>query len=135
MTAKQIVSIILRLWGALWALGAIISFPGVIVFAAQAVDSQSRRIMLSNGIVELVWLVLGCVLFLKNEQIAAALFPNLEGEVSISATWRELQEVGFSLLAIYFGLGAVSHLAGVIYQFARSAPVDDQSRFSEIAQR
>src|SRR5438128_8720317 len=117
MTAKQFVRILLRLWGALWALRALISMPGILIVAAQTSGSHSRLMILSNGIVELVWFVLGCVLFLKNEQVAAALFPNIEGQISISATSHEVQEVGFSLLAVYFGLGAVSHLAGLIYQF------------------
>jgi hypothetical protein len=135
MTARTLVSILLRLWGALWALGAILSFPRVLLFAAQAGDSHSRHLMLGNAVIEFVWLVLGFVLFIKNEQIAAALFPTLEGELSISATSSELQEVGFSLLAIYFGVGAVARLAGLIYEMARASPFDDRSRFSELAQR
>ena len=63
------------------------------------------------------------------------MFPNVEGSLSVAATSRELQEVGFSLLAIYFGLGAVSRLAGLIYQFARIRPIDDQSSFSQLAER
>lgn len=35
----------------------------------------------------------------------------------------------------YFGLGALARLAGLMYQFARAAPVDNQSRFTELAQR
>ena len=135
MTARKFVSIVLRLWGALWALRAIIAFPGVLFFAAQTADSHSRHIILGNTVVELVWLVLGCVLFVKNEQIGAALFPDLQGELSIAATSSELQEVGFSLIAVYFGVGAISRLAGLIYQFARATPFDDQSRFSRLAER
>jgi len=135
MSAKTLVSIILRLLGALWVLSAIIGVPSVILFAAQTTDSSSRHIMLGNAVVDLVWLILGCVLFFKNEQIAGVLFPNTEGELAIAATAHELQQVGFSLLAVYFGIGAVARLAGLLYQFARAAPADDQSRFYEIARR
>src|SRR5437879_10592983 len=103
MSAKTIISILLRLWGALWAIGAIIGIPGVLIYAGQAADSQTRHIMLSNGVVDLVWLGLGCLLFFKSEQVADAMFPNVEGSLSIAATSSELQQVGFSLLAIYFG--------------------------------
>jgi len=112
----------------------VISIPGILFFASQ-VASDSRRITLSNGVVELVWLVLGCFLFFKSDQVADALFPTLDDELSINTTSRELQEVGFSLIAIYFAVGAVSRLAGLIYVFARAVPVEGQSRFTEVAQR
>jgi hypothetical protein len=74
MTAKQIVNIFLRLKGALWVLAALISFPAMLFFASSATDVQTRKMVLGNGLGEIVWLVIGIVVFFKSEVIATALF-------------------------------------------------------------
>jgi len=62
MTAKQIVNIVLRLLGALWALSAIISLPDLLQFASAA-DEQTRRLTLGNALSTLVWLIIGAAMF------------------------------------------------------------------------
>ena len=123
MTAKQIVNIVLRLLGALWALSAIISLPDLLQFATAA-DDQTRRLTLGNALSTLVWLIIGAAMFFKSEQIASALFPDTD-RLSISATSDELQQVGFSLLSVYFGIGAIATLAGLIYVAIRNEPMDE----------
>ncbi len=123
MTAKQIANVALRLLGALWILSAIVSLPNLLQYASGA-DSQARRIVLGSAIGELVWLLVGVSLFLKSERIAALLFPG-EDRLSVSATAEELQQVGFSLLSVYFGVGAAGRVAGLIYVALRNEPIDE----------
>lgn len=134
MTARNIISIVLRLWATVWVVGTVTSMATMLVFATHATNGESRHIFVSNFVVGVVWIVLGCVLFFQNERLAAALFPKTEGELAIAATSQELQAVGFSLLAIYFGCHAVSRLAGILYEFVRTPTFGDQSRFSGLAQ-
>jgi hypothetical protein len=133
MTARQIVNIVLRLWGALWALGAIINFPPMLEFATSVHDAPSFRMALSNALVNLVWLVVGAVLFFKSERIANAFFPDGEA-LSISATAPELQQIGFSLLAAYFGIGACSRLLGHLYVLIRGDLPNGMSRIDYVLQ-
>jgi len=127
MTAKQLANIALRLLGALWTLSAIISLPNLLQLSSAA-DIQTRKLMLGSGVGELVWLIAGVALFLKSEKLAAFFFPGAE-LLSISASAQDLQQVGFSLLSVYFGISAAGRVAGLIYLAIRSEPFEE-SRLS-----
>ena len=103
-------------------ISAIISFP-ILLLNARA-NAEWRVVELSNGVSQIVWLIIGATLFFKSERIAAGLFPQSE-QMSMSVTPEDLQKVGFSLIAIYFGIAAIASLGGLAYLAIRNEPVDE----------
>lgn len=120
MTARHLATIVLRILGALWALGSLFALPGMLALAPQA-DAQTRRILMSNGVAQLVWLALGMLLFLYAERVAQWMFAGDE-QLSVSATAGR-----FSLLAIYFAIPALAQIVAFIYRMRHNAPKGDSS--------
>ena len=111
MTAKQLANVILRLLSAVWTLS----------------------VLLGNVLVEIVWLIVAIIVFFNSEQIANFLFAGNAEQLSIAATARQLQELGFSLIAVYLGVSAAGRVTSLIYEFIRVEPDMDESRIAYLA--
>jgi len=104
-------------------LKTIISFPVALRLAMTAGDAQVHHYAMANALVEIVWLAAGAILFFMSEQIANFLFADGE-PLAISASAPELQRIGFSVIAVYFGVGSLAELFRFAYLYVRERPVD-----------
>ena len=120
MTAREITNVVLRLLGLIWVAGAALTMPQF--FWLDASTPQSKHLVIGSALSALLWLMFGLVVIVSSRTIADWLVGPGEA-LSIAATPRELQEIGLSLLGVYFGVGALGRLAGLVYIFARQDAV------------
>ena len=104
-------------------LGALMSFPVALRFAMAAGAMQTHSVAMANALHEIAWMVVGAVVFFKSESIANFLFADGE-PLAISASAADLQRVGFSVVAVVFGVSAVAELARLGYLYLRDRPSD-----------
>ncbi len=127
MTAKEIANIVLRLLGALWCVSALLSVPSMFVVPVTSADIPTRAFIISATINAALSFAAGAALLVWSRPVAASLFPSPQ-ELSIAATAPELQEVGFSLLAVYFAIEALSRIGGLTYTALQHEAWQDESR-------
>jgi hypothetical protein len=117
MTARHLANVAFRILGLMWSAAALVSLPEILTLGTAA-DANTRRIILTNTLVQILWLIIGVLLFVYCDRIAARMFRGDE-PLEISATAPQLQEIGFSLLALYLGIPALVRVIALIYEAKR----------------